>query len=155
MPCWGSNPLLGKVEILKSGYYMSWGTCYSGSNNIHYSLPPLMSDGRNYASWTPDSIMNDEIKKNAKITTNWDYRRYMQTNAQDIMKHNSMEACYTLGLNPKTVVNAQTMPNSPYVFQSTTDNNGPAFGYNRSDLKNMYLSREQLSARMISPSIPM
>jgi hypothetical protein len=134
---------------------MSWGTCYSGSNNIHYSLPPLMSDGRNYASWTPDSTMNDQIKHDANITTNWDYRRYLQTNAHHVMKYNTMEACYTLGLNPATVVNTETLPNSPFVFKSTTDNDGPAFGYSRSDLKNLYLTSEQLNARMISPSIPM
>ena len=134
---------------------MSWGTCYSGSNNIHYSLPPLMSDGRNYSSWTPDSTMNDQIKRDANITTNWDYRRYLQTNAKHIMKYNTMEACYTLGLNPVSVVNTETLPNSPFVFKSTTDNNGPAFGYCRSDLKNLYLTSEQLNARMISPSIPM
>ena len=28
---------------------MSWGTCYSGSNNIHFGFPPIMTDGRNYA----------------------------------------------------------------------------------------------------------
>jgi hypothetical protein len=132
---------------------MSWGTCYSGSNNIHFSLPPLMSDGRNYASWTPDSTMNDQIKHDAHITTNWDYRRYLQTNAAQIMKYNTMEACYTLGLNPVTVTNTQTLPNSPFVFKSTTDNNGPPFGYSNSDLKNLYLSSEQLNARLISPSI--
>ena len=30
---------------------MSWGTCYSGSNNIHMGFPALMSDGRLYANW--------------------------------------------------------------------------------------------------------
>ena len=32
---------------------MSWGTCFSGSNNIHFDFPPIMSDGRNFSSWQP------------------------------------------------------------------------------------------------------
>jgi hypothetical protein len=31
----------------------------------------------------------------------------------------------------------------------------PGFGYNTSDLKNPYLTREQLNARLIAPSINM
>ena len=26
---------------------MSWGTCYSGSNNIHFNFPAIMDDSRN------------------------------------------------------------------------------------------------------------
>ena len=25
---------------------MSWGTCYAGSNNIHFDRPAVMSDGK-------------------------------------------------------------------------------------------------------------
>ena len=42
---------------------MSWGTCYSASNNIHFDFPPIMNDGRNYASWQPVAVINNEIKK--------------------------------------------------------------------------------------------
>jgi hypothetical protein len=38
------------------------------------------------------------------------------------------------------------------VFASVLDNSQP-FGYETSDLKNYYLSRHQLQARMISPVI--
>ena len=133
---------------------MSWGTCYSGSNNIHDDMPPLMNDGRNYASWQPEAVINDNIKKEANIKTNWEYRQYLQNNANYIMKYNTMEAIYTTGVNP---VIAQTEPsnkNSPYVFKSTHDTNKPTYGYNNTDLKNFYLSREQLQSRLISPSIP-
>jgi hypothetical protein len=132
---------------------MSWATCYSGSNNIHFAFPPIMNDGRNYSSWTADSTMNNQIKRDANITSNWDYRRYLQTNAHQIMKQNTAGACYTLGINPVTLINNETLPSSPFVFKSTQDNQGPPFGYENTDLKNMYLSREQLNARMISPSI--
>ena len=42
---------------------MAWATCYSGSNNIHFNFPPKMSDGRNYASWQPDAVINQRIQK--------------------------------------------------------------------------------------------
>ena len=42
---------------------MSWATCYSGSNNIHFNYPPLMADGRSYASWQPDAVINRRIQK--------------------------------------------------------------------------------------------
>ena len=36
---------------------------YSGSNNIHFDFPPIMSDGRNYASWQPEAVINARIQK--------------------------------------------------------------------------------------------
>ena len=52
---------------------MSWGTCLSGSNNIHFDFPPLMSDGRNFASWQPGAKLNQQLRnenniKSKKIT---------------------------------------------------------------------------------------
>lgn len=130
---------------------MSWGTCYTGSNNIHHSNPPLMSDGRNYSSWEPDAAENDKIKKQSNIKTNWDYRLYLQENAKDIMKYNGMESCYALGLSVKPTStgpsNANTYP-VPVLFNSSDE---PVAG--DSDLKNMYMSREHLNARTIAPSI--
>ena len=67
---------------------MSWGTCKSGSNNIHFDFPPIMDDGRNYASWQPGAKISDDIRKAQGITTNWQYRAYMQNNADAIIRHN-------------------------------------------------------------------
>ena len=46
-----------------------WGTCYSGSNNIHFNFPPIMADGRNYASWQPEAVINQRIQKEEDIKT--------------------------------------------------------------------------------------
>ena len=46
---------------------MSWGTCYSGSNNIHFDSPPLMSDGRNFASWQPGAKLNQQLRNENNI----------------------------------------------------------------------------------------
>ena len=42
---------------------MSWGTCYQGSNNIHFDFPPIMTDGRNFAKWQPGAVINENIRK--------------------------------------------------------------------------------------------
>jgi hypothetical protein len=132
---------------------MSWGTCYSGSNNIHFNFPPIMSDGRNFASWQPEAVVNKRIQQQEKITTNWSYRQYMQQNGLQIMQYNTAEACYELGLDPHTQVGTTPSENVPYMFKSTFDSSKPGYGYNDSNLKNPYLSREQLNAKLISPHI--
>jgi len=76
---------------------MSWATCYSGSNNIHFNFPPIMADGRNFASWQPEAVVNDRIRQQENITTSWQYRQYLTNNASEIMKMNSYGACEELG----------------------------------------------------------
>jgi len=56
---------------------MNWASLYTGSNNAYANLPPMMSDGRNFSNLLPDEVINDSIKKEAGITSNWDYRRYL------------------------------------------------------------------------------
>ena len=124
------------------------------SNNIYYNMPPIMNDGRNFSTWHPECLINENLKKAEGIQSNWDYRRFLQTNATTIMKYNYLEASNASGNNPSTIVNNQSSSNSPFVFTSTHDQRKPVFGYNNSDLKQSYLTREQLNARMVAPSIP-
>jgi hypothetical protein len=126
----------------------------STSNNIYYGMPPLMHDGRNYSSWQPEAIINAKIKSAEGIQSNWDYRRFLQTNASNIMKYNYLEAVNASGNNPSTNVNNKPTNNSPFVLKSIYDTSRPIYGYNNSDLKQSYLSREQLHARMVAPSLP-
>jgi hypothetical protein len=132
---------------------MSWATCYSASNNIHFNFPPIMADGRNYASWQPEAVINQRIQKQEGIQSNWAYRNYLQNNGLQIMKYNNLEACYDLGLDPHYSSSKNPSSNVPYLYKSTYDSSNPGYNYTTSDLKNPYLSREQLNARMIAPSI--
>jgi len=132
---------------------MSWGTCYSGSNNIHFNFPPIMNDGRNYSSWQPDALVNERIQNQEGIKTNWNYRQYLQQNALKIMQYNNSEACYDLGLDQHVRTGNTPSSNVPHIFKSTFDTSMPGFGYCNSDLKNPYISREQLNSRLIAPSI--
>ena len=132
---------------------MSWQTCYSGSNNIVFNFPPIMADGRNYATWQPDAVINERIQKQEGIKSNWSYRQYLQQNGLQIMNYNNTEACYELGLDPHFNTDKTPSSNVPHSFRSTFDTSKPGFGYCNSDLKNPYLSREQLNARLISPTV--
>jgi hypothetical protein len=132
---------------------MSWGTCYSGSHNTHFNYPPIMSDGRNWTSWQPESVTNNRIQNQEGLKTNWQYRQYLQQNAQKIMKMNTMGSCADIGLDPHSNTDRTPSSNVPHMFNGLFDTSTPGFGYSNSDLKNPYLSREQLNARMISPSI--
>jgi hypothetical protein len=121
---------------------MNWASIYSASNNAFSNLPPMMSDGRNFSNLLPDEVINDSIKRDAGITSNWDYRRYLQNNASHIIRQNSQSAIASTGLieNP--------LNNVPVDF----------FGQNHifephSDLKTQYMSREQLNSRLIAPVI--
>lgn len=132
---------------------MSWSTCYSGSNNIDFNFPPILSDGRLYCSWQPNAVINERIQKQEGIQSNWGYRQFLQNNGLQIMNYNTEEACYTLGLDPHVNTGKVPSDNVPYTFKGIFDTSRPGFGYCNSDLKNPYLSREQLNARLIAPSI--
>lgn len=126
----------------------------SYQSQININSFALMNDGRNFADWHPEAVINEKIQKKAGIHNNWDYRQYLQKNANDIMKYNHMESIRSSG-NTSNIYSAyNSSTNSPFVFGSTHDKNRPAVGYENSDLKQIYLSREQLNARLVSPSIP-
>jgi hypothetical protein len=118
-------------------------------NNFLPNRPPLMSDGRNFSSWQPDAAVNKRIQENAAITSNWQYRQYMQQNGMNIMKFNSLQAEHDSGLDVSLKFDNSKSSN-PYVYKSVFDSSKP---YQMSDLKAPYMSREQLNARMVAPTI--
>ncbi len=44
--------------------------------------------------------------------------------------------------------------NVPYRFKGVQDTSSPAIGLNNTDLKRDYVTKEQINARMIAPTIP-
>ena len=132
---------------------MSWGTCYSGSNNIHFNYPPIMSDSRNFSSWQPEAVVNKRIQQQENIHTSWQYRQFLINNGREIMKYNTMEACSDMGLPSHIQTGNTPSSNVPHLYKSSYDTNNPGYGYCSSNLKNPYLTREQLQGRLISPSI--
>jgi hypothetical protein len=130
------------------------------TNNKYPGFPPLMSDGRSVTStWQPEALINDDLIQSNNIRSNWQYRRYLTNNSKDIMEYNFRESTNDVGYykRPIDLPNIQSnavsnMNGTPYIFSSILDQSKP-FGYQTSDLKEMYLSREQLDARKISPVI--
>jgi hypothetical protein len=119
------------------------------TSNI-YTLEPIPLT---YSSWSPGTEANTALLQQAKITSNWKYRQYLQRNASHIMEHNSMQTIDTSGVNPYSMVNADKASSSPYLFESSYDNRYPMVGMQTSDLKQAYIKKEQMSGRMIAPSI--
>ena len=126
---------------------MSWATCYSGSNNIHHDSPPLMSDTRQFTNYDAACHNNNNIKKTYRINSNYAYRQFLINSGNQVMKSNSKLAkmCST-----QSCSGGDNTHNDKYLFKDCNDNSVP-FGYQSSDLKNMYLSREALESNLSGP----
>jgi hypothetical protein len=125
----------------------SW-SCYSGSNNIHFNYPPLMDDSRLFSDYN-SSVLNDNVLKHRNnIRTNSDYRKYLQTNSNALIKNNQLIACNECSVCPyyNSTSSNNATGKTPYIFMSTLTRDQP-YGYETSNLKNIYLSQQQLDAQ--------
>jgi len=130
-----------------------------GTNNKYPDFPPMMTDGRSViGSWQPESIENASLIESNGIKSNWQYRQYLIKNSQQLQEYNFRETCNDVGYFkrpidlPSVQSNAVSGYSTPFMFGSILDKTKPA-GYQESDLKSLYLTREQLDARRISPMI--
>ena len=124
-------------------------------NNNYYTIettPELQ--GQSYALWQPDSSTNRKIQVDTGISSNWKYRQYMQQNAKEIMKYNTMQTINASGNNPYTLLNNEPVDNTPFLYKSIHDMSSPSIKINDSDLKQNYMTKEQMKSKMIAPSIP-
>ena len=125
----------------------------NSSSKTYYTVTPVNPQE---ASWQPDAVINNKIHIESGITSNWKYRQYMQNNAKHIMKYDSMEYVYASGNNPYTDIytdtnNSNSNSKVPFMFTSLHEPNN---GFSNSDLKQDFLKKQQMSARMISPAFP-
>jgi hypothetical protein len=125
---------------------MSWGTCYSGSNNIHFNSPPLMNDSRLFSNYYSSALNDSVFQNNKNIKNNSDYRKYLQVNADTIIKNNQYISCIECGTTSNTTSEPLVSNKTPYIFNSILSRDQP-YGYETSDLKNIYLSKQQLDAQ--------
>ena len=119
-------------------------------SNSYYTIPTV----NNGASWQPEATTNNNILHDSKLNSNWKYRQYMQNNAGQIMKYNTMSSIYSSGNNPYTVLNNTPTEKTPYNFYSIHNTSSPAYGFRNSDLKQDFMTKERMNARMVAPSIP-
>lgn len=125
--------------------YMSWATCYSGSNNIHFNSPPLMSDGRHLTNWDPSCDSNERLQNYAGIDSNYSYRQYLINNGVNIIKNNNNQI-----LDNYNIFNYSLNTGNKYLVKSYSDTN-MKYGYETSDLKNQYMSRQFLNSKLRAP----
>jgi hypothetical protein len=124
------------------------------SNNLYDNFPPLMSDGRTIiASYQPDAITNEQLLKDNGIQTNWEYRKYLQTNAREIMQKNCMSMSNDIGY-VRRYDGDNSVKNVPYTFKNANQRVVGLPGYSDSDLKSMYLTREELNSRTNTATMP-
>ena len=124
-------------------------------NNTYYTIEPQQYfQGKSYSLWQPEASTNQKIQVDAGINTNWKYRQYMQKNANQIMKHNTMISIDDSGNNPYTVLNTKPTNKTPYLYTSIHDTSNPSYGFRNSDLKQDYMTKQQIQAKMVSPHIP-
>lgn len=119
----------------------------NNQNQKYYTLTPLKND---YSSWQPEAKINNKIQASSDINSNWKYRQYIQQNANQIMKYNSMESIYSSGNNPYSITSNVVNVPTPFIFSSIQS---PSIGYNNSDLKQDYVKQTQIRSRMVAPSI--
>ena len=117
------------------------------TNNVYPSFPANMGDGRSLiASYQPEAILNDNLIKQSGVKSNWEYRKYLVEHSKEIAESNFKEACNDCGYFDRFRQNERGSGNvlantgigykDPSIFQTE-----------QSDLKKLYLSREELSSR--------
>jgi hypothetical protein len=124
------------------------------ANNKYDEFPPLMSDGRVItASYQPEAVLNEYLLKEIGVESNWQYRQYLIKNAKEVMKYNCIQTSTDAGyIKRYTDLSAPSTHSTPYRYPSLENRNKPT-GYSGGDLKELYLSREQLQSRMVAPEI--
>lgn len=121
--------------------------------NIFNTYYTIESQKPSHFSWQPEAAVNNNIHQESNITSNWKYRQYIQKNANQIMKYNTMQAINASGNNPYTISGVEPANTSPFLYTSTHDTNHPIYGFTNSDLKQDFMKKQQIQAKMISPYI--
>ena len=123
-----------------------------------------MEDGRSLlSSWNSEQSEYQVYKKEheedafhlSPLSPNWAYRRFMQNNGYELMAKNFVDTANDTGVEIATkesMFSNGRDRNTPYAFDSLGDSTRPV-GYEDSDLKDLYMSREQLNSRLYAPKI--
>lgn len=68
-------------------------TCYKTSNNKYFGCPPRMADGRHFTDYRPSCDVNSTIQMDNKIKNSFEYRNFLQQNAEKLANINRKFAC--------------------------------------------------------------
>ena len=64
-------------------------TCNKTSNNKYFYLPARMNDGRTFTDYRSSSTVDDMIRYSNNVMSSYDYRQFLISNANNIMKVNN------------------------------------------------------------------
>lgn len=141
------------------------------TNNRYPQFPPIMADGRSVvSSWNPESQWNQQIAATQNLDSNWKYRHFLINNADTILENQYFASSNDTGSFLPNTYKAESMQENsarggdkddammsiPFFYTSYSSNPSYPKGYvprEPSDLKSMYLNREQLFARKFTPSM--
>jgi hypothetical protein len=120
-----------------------------------------MNDGRSIiAGSRSETLLHNSIVKDIGVVNNAQYRHHMITHAREIMETDFRNASNDVGYYERFVdqilqPNEKTsIAGAPYLYKNVLDDTKP-MGYSNSDLKTIYLSREQLDAKRVAPFLKM
>ncbi len=122
------------------------------SNNRYDGFPPLMNDGRSVmASARSEPLTHNKILQNAGFTCNASYREYMIKNAREIVTKDFTDASTDAGypVGGRFADQIMEQQGGPILYRTVFDTPQTPV----SDLKSIYLSREQLDAKRVAPRI--
>jgi hypothetical protein len=110
-----------------------------------------MNDGRSIsASWQPGTVVNQKIQKDNGIQSNWQYRQYLAKHANEIRAQHFQAACTDTGYFVRD--HKDSLYLTPQIYSSLQEPIKHR-GSQSSDLKDLYLTREQLQAKQVVPSL--
>ena len=83
------------------------GVCNRTSNNKYFKCPPIMSDGRHFTDYRPNTYANDLVRYGNNVMSSNAYRQFLINNASNLMNVNSI---YAEKKNSCTECNATPIP---------------------------------------------
>jgi hypothetical protein len=135
------------------------GVHYNPTNNTHHDKPALMEDRRQGgASFYTESGVDHQLKNFSRSGSNWEYRKYLTHNATKIMKvnfrHKLMENPHnTMGIHKEQGQDIENQNlKTPFLYKDSFDMTNVDQTFS-SNLKELYLNREQLQLMKTSPSV--
>lgn len=67
--------------------------CYKTSDNKHFGCPPRMADGRHFTDYRPHCYVDNLIIAENGINNSFNYRNFLQRNANQLMEINRKYSC--------------------------------------------------------------
>lgn len=116
-----------------------WATQYT-PNNDSVSMPGIVSDGRMFTNYIPNSMLNETIKKKNNIRSNEEYRRFLVNNTEEVMRQNYEQ--YSVQ-NKTEYEHEQVNHGPPHLYMSIQEETKP-IGYEDTSVKQIYLTRQQI-----------